>query len=72
MPDAGWEPECEGGEGRFYVREEGQDMEAHMREGPTGARMLPRMRRRPWTWASWCESCSIEDGWEEVSVGLCD
>lgn len=34
--------------------------------------MLPRMRRRPWTWASWCESCSIVDGWEEVSVGLCD
>ena len=22
MPDAGWEPECEGGEGRFYVRGE--------------------------------------------------
>ena len=22
VPDAGWEPECEGGEGRFYVREE--------------------------------------------------
>ena len=79
--DAKYETESGGGGSRFDVREENERSRcggAHGRKGANGkrgrteARMLTRMRRRPWTWASWCESCSIEDGWEEVSVGLCD
>jgi hypothetical protein len=37
----------------------------------TGARMLPRARRRPCTWASRWASCSMED-WVGWSGTLCD
>jgi hypothetical protein len=40
-------------------------------EALTGARMLPRARRRPCTWASRWASFSIEDG-EEWSGTFCD
>lgn len=48
----------------------GQDLDRRRNSGRkkrkeevrTGARMLPRARRRPCTCASRCASCSIEDG----------
>jgi hypothetical protein len=58
-------------------RGKGQDFEMwrrsgrENRRGRTGARMLPRARRRPCTWASRWASCSIEGG-EEWSGTLCD